>query len=1106
MDNSITDALKSLEYEEKMQKTSVNVPISEEKSSKISTRQRLILITVAILLVTIFTLFKYLTYASQKQNINTSQLIINDLFARLEIAVSSEKNINKIRKNFNERLIFLCREAALEIKTDNAASFGGFVLIDESKKIIVDSKGIFTGKQIDETPFGNVLKNTTGTFSHFFLDDAKMYGRTEKYKNTTILGYVNIDYLKKASDKSAAKTTLYVSLILAATFALLLFAVTALTINPIKNLIIKIAKIEQGKYLDADEFGRQKEFSALVYEINKMLTRINYSEKTLSKIRKIKKMLQDLLLAESISLRISNAFVEIPDFDAYIQKLIRILENFMSGDISKLYRIRIAFIDKEKNEMFVKYLYNSSTTISEKNDDEKIKNFINDKEIFPPQIEHGRFAPVVYYANPQEESDYRFLADFGVKSAIFSPIYVNGKYRALLEIETFDNQVEWREIERKIIHSTCWGISSAFARSEIENERNLALFNAKAESESKSEFLATISHEILTPINAIIGLSEIQLQKDNISPHLQKDLEKILENGTSLFEIVNKIFDFSKIQHNEAEIIPTKYYLRNMLASVCKKNFKECENKKLKFIVEIDENLPEKMFGDENKIRQILNHLISNAIKFTEKGRIKLSIKEDVRTENNVNVIFSVSDTGPGINFETQKNMLSGFSQADSSYSRNYCGIGIGFSIAREFVKLMGGQINISSEADRGSDFTFAIIQGIVDNASIGKFDVSEVIAQKNDEYEIGKKHEIFYMPYGKVLIVDDVKTNLDVAKGMMLPYGIDIDCVSSGKKAIKKIEARDKVYDLVLMDHMMPEMDGIETVKYIREKIDTDYAKNLPIVALTANFSISRTVFFENGFNDCIFKPIDKLELDKILIKYIHSKQSAETLEEVEKQKHYLEKEEQSDTAANEFILPYLKNANIKGLNISYAMDNFGGSAKTYMDVLSSFVNSVRPLTQKLCAVKKEMLQEYAILIHGIKGSCYGIGAAECGDLAKELETLAKKGDFEQIHRKNKYFVKEIENLSDDINKLLEDTENAKKQFDSRELLEEPNEELLRALIAATGNYETDKMNEIISKLDMYKYKKRNDLITFIKEKAVNFAYDEIEKKLISLFVGVNN
>jgi len=762
-----------------------------------------------------------------------------------------------------------------------------------------------------------------------------------------------------------------------------------------------------------------------------------------------------------------------------------------------------------------------------------------------------------------------------------------------------------------------------------------------------------MSHEIRTPMNVILSIIEMQLEKDLPNDTLEA-LDKVQNSGYLLLNIINDILDISKIESGKMELTLVKYDVASLINDTVQLNLMRFANKPIQFVLTVDEHIPAKLFGDDLRIKQILNNLLSNAFKYTDSGQVSLSISLGAAPGNNLTIIFNISDTGRGMSKDQVARLFDDYSRFNMEANRQIEGTGLGLSITKNFIDIMNGKLEVESEPDKGTTFTLRLPQGYVSPAVLGKDVARDLQLLKLDNKIKQKKLPQFhreYMPYGKILVVDDMEPNLYVAKGLFAPYGLSIDTALSGKEAIDKIkdgrefdiifmdhfmpemdgieatkiirglgykkpiialtanalvgqeeiflakgfngflskpidtrqinstlnrlirdkyptetidaarklqkklekgedegppdlsalkalvvddflpnlnaaagmlhkyrmqadcassgqEAIDRIkrmeprYNIIFMDHLMPEMDGIETVKYIREKIDTDYAKRLPIVALTANFSISRMVFFENGFNDCIFKPIDKFELDKILIKYIHSKQSAETLEAVEKQKTNLENEEQLDTATNEFILPYLKKANIKGLNISAALDNFGGSAKTYIDVLASFVNNVHPLTQKLCAVKKEMLQEYAILIHGVKGSCYGIGAAECGDLAKELETLAKKGDFEQIRRKNNHFVKEIESLSDGINKLLEDTENAKKQFDSRELLEEPNEELLRALVAATGNYETDKMNEIIDELDRYRYKKRNDVIVFIKEKATNFAYDEIEKKLISLLL----
>jgi signal transduction histidine kinase/FixJ family two-component response regulator len=411
---------------------------------------------------------------------------------------------------------------------------------------------------------------------------------------------------------------------------------------------------------------------------------------------------------------------------------------------------------------------------------------------------------------------------------------------------------------------------------------------AESASQAKSEFMATMSHEIRTPLNAIIGLSDIELQKSHPTPTYD-NLEKVRASGNTLLAIINDILDISKIEAGSFDIIPVDYSISEVLSDAMQLNMVRIGDKPIKFESAIGKSLPSLLNGDELRIKQILNNVLSNAIKYTHEGTVRLIVTHE-KTGDATKLIIKVSDTGIGIKPQDIDRLFSEYSQLDTKANRTVEGTGLGLSITKKLIDLMGGSIVVDSVYGEGSTFTIVLPQIIVDATPIG-----QVGAQRLSEQHFLKERRNpaqslrrSYMPYGKVLVVDDVETNLAVAEGLMEPYGLVVDCVTSGAQAIELIKAQQVIYDIVLMDHMMPEMDGLEATRIIKTEIDSDYARNLPVIALTANaLAGNEEMFLANGFSDFVSKPINVLLLDKALNKWIRDKQDEETLRTADRRKN---------------------------------------------------------------------------------------------------------------------------------------------------------------------------------------------------------------------------
>jgi len=412
---------------------------------------------------------------------------------------------------------------------------------------------------------------------------------------------------------------------------------------------------------------------------------------------------------------------------------------------------------------------------------------------------------------------------------------------------------------------------------------------AEESNKAKSDFLAKMSHEIRTPMNAILGITEIQLQDETLPLITKEALERIYNSGDLLLGIINDILDLSKIEAGKLELSPSSYDVASLIHDTVKLNIMRYESKPVEFALEINENIPATLVGDELRIKQILNNLLSNAFKYTQKGMInmKLSLEQEIKDDDpGLVLILVISDTGQGMTAEQVRKLGDKYARFNMDANRKTEGTGLGMNITLNLIKLMNGDISVESTPGMGSTFTVHLPQKYKIKDPIGK-ELAENLMRMNVQNTTKMRntqitHE--FMPYGRVLVVDDVETNLYVAKGLMAPYGLSIDTALSGFETVEKIrEGND--YDIIFMDHMMPKMDGIEAVKIIR---NLGYQK--PIIALTANALAGQAeMFLDNGFDDFISKPIDIRQLNSSLNKLIRDKQPPEVIEEAKRQKESL-------------------------------------------------------------------------------------------------------------------------------------------------------------------------------------------------------------------------
>lgn len=405
------------------------------------------------------------------------------------------------------------------------------------------------------------------------------------------------------------------------------------------------------------------------------------------------------------------------------------------------------------------------------------------------------------------------------------------------------------------------GIRTAKNVVAAEKEKQSAI----AASESKAKFLANMSHEIRTPINTVLGMNEMILRESKDETVLEY-ARSIKDASQMLLVLINDVLDFSKMEAGKMQLTENEYQLAYMLKDAVAGVEAKCKKKELKLQLEIDEQLPSVLWGDEVRIKQILNNILSNAVKYTEKGSITLTVK-GVRDNKNVSLFMSVTDTGIGIKKEDIGQIFDSFQRLELQKNRYIEGSGLGLNITRQLVELMNGKISVESEYGKGSCFTVQLPQQIIDNTPMGELKQSRRPVVKE---EIEPK-EFLYAPNARILAVDDNKMNLKVVGALLKRSGVLVDFAAGGEECLEM--TRKQRYDLILMDHMMPEPDGIQTLHMLRGEKNNPNQKTTAIV-LTANVIAGvREQYLEEGFADYLPKPIKVDQLEKMLARYLQEK-----------------------------------------------------------------------------------------------------------------------------------------------------------------------------------------------------------------------------------------
>ncbi len=499
-------------------------------------------------------------------------------------------------------------------------------------------------------------------------------------------------------------------------------------------------------------------------------------------------------------------------------------------------------------------------------------------------------------------------------------------------------------------------------------EESDALREAKQAAEdannAKSIFLANMSHEIRTPINAIIGMNEMILRESQ-NPDIINYAQNSSAASETLLSLINDILDFSKIESGKFELVPENYKLNEVIKNLVNMMRPRAEKKNLAFTLQVNPNTENLLFGDSVRVRQIVINFLSNAVKYTRVGSVEFIVDGEKISDDKINLKFTVKDTGIGIHEEDIPKLFNDFERFDAKKNKNIEGTGLGLAITQKLVEMMNGKIEVQSVYGEGSMFTVILPQKIVGNELIGKIEEKPHAAQE-------KYQPSFIAPDADILVVDDNEMNLLVATNLLKATQVKVDTALSGMSCLKKLAERH--YDLILLDQMMPSLDGVQTLKMARAMED-NLSKDVPIIALTANaISGTREKLIAEGFTDYLSKPIDVKLMEQMLMNYLPAEKVLSSTQE-----KITVAEKPSESVGN------LINVE-KGLEYSAGMTDF------YKEFLLKFVSLKAEKQQKLQATfEASDWKNYTICVHALKSTALSIGGEKTSEAAKELEKAGK-------------------------------------------------------------------------------------------------------------------
>ncbi|MGN1107222.1 MAG: response regulator, partial [Huintestinicola sp.] len=524
---------------------------------------------------------------------------------------------------------------------------------------------------------------------------------------------------------------------------------------------------------------------------------------------------------------------------------------------------------------------------------------------------------------------------------------------------------------------------------------------AQAANQAKTDFLSAMSHELRTPINSILGFNEMIMQQTN-DTEIKKCTDNVQTAGMNLLSIINNILDYTEIEGGRLKITNNPYSTRSMLRDVLAYAEYGTDKSLLELRTNIDENIPSELSGDITRIIQVFDNVISNAVKYTYRGYVEIAVKWTPDNDGSAGVISArITDSGVGIKKEDLARLSESFIRLDIKKNQNIQGVGLGLSIVTKLLSLMDGTISIESEYEKGTTVSFELRQTVINPAPAGKISPlgsGEII--KDDSYK-------FYIPEARILTVDDNGMNRELFKGLLKDSGAYIDAVSGGRDAISLLEKNS--YDIIFLDHMMPEMDGIETLRVIKDRA----LSNSPVVVLTANtVAGAREMYLSEGFDDYLAKPVTGRMLYDVLKRYL----PAEMIKEMP-QDTPAPREKTSSPRRKRTVMERLGQFLDTATGLTYCCEDEG----FYVSMLETYLENTRLEDMKNFYEQRD-LDNYRITVHSIKSTSLTIGATELSGEAKGLEMAQKSGDIGYIEENHQRVYEMYAEMLQKIKAVLDD------------------------------------------------------------------------------------
>ena len=596
--------------------------------------------------------------------------------------------------------------------------------------------------------------------------------------------------------------------------------------------------------------------------------------------------------------------------------------------------------------------------------------------------------------------------------------------------------------------------------------------SAEAANQAKSSFLANMSHEIRTPINAIIGMNEMILRESR-ERRILHYADNIKHASKSLLALVNDILDFSKVESGKMEIINANYQISSLINDLVNMIQPRAAEKGLELKLDIDDQIPRELFGDEVRIRQVVTNLLTNAVKYTKEGAVSLKIRcTKLPDIDKVRLDIAVVDTGIGIKKEDQEKLFSTFQRVDQEANRGIEGTGLGLALSKQLLELMNSKLLLDSEYGRGSAFFFGLVQKIVDETPIGDYRALYERASRDQMYY----QESFQAPDAKILVVDDTRMNLEVCKGLLKKTRIQVDTADSGLECLNLIMKKE--YHMIFLDHKMPNMDGVQCLERMREMENNPNA-NTKVIALTANaVSGAREFYLDHGFDDYLSKPIQGEKLEQLLCQYLPPQfLKVPEVESVD----YME----------ELCIPP-----IDGIVADDALRYAGGDQEEYLHNLKLYLQEYHEKKEKLEEFfRQEDLENYQIIAHSVKSTSKLIGANDLSELARIMEEASSARDMEHVRSGHAEFMERFAHQSACIAETIADLGMEDSQAELVAVSPEELHALCEKLKASLAEFDMEEIQNRVAELQTFDVLK--DIKEAMQTAVNNFDYDGVNDQV---------